>query len=845
LPEAVVGVLEDVTARRHAEAALEQRAEMLDNVTDAVILSDEAFNVLYWNRGAEVLYGWSASETIGRPAGDFVQLDVDADRLEEILASFRREGMWRGELPHRLRDGRSIPVESQTVARQLRDGTRYVVSVNRDVSERAAVAAALARRTEQQEAVASLALAALADSDLDAVLAAGTKLVAETLEIPLCGVLELAPDGQELLLRSGVGWRDGVIGHHRVAVRDTSLAAYTLTADEAVIVDDLEHERRFTPPPFLLDHGIVGGAAVVVYGARHPYGVLEALTTERRTFSQDDVRFLRGVAAIVGLAIERARADAALQQAETRYRGLVERGPGVVYLHDTATAPAAVTYVSPQVEAFLGYPRSAWTDDPRFWIDVLHPDDRERIVRADTRAIEAGEDLDLEYRVIASDGREVWVHDHATVITDRAGAPLFRQGLLVDVTDRRRAEDERRAALEQQVRLATRLELLHEVDREIRGATTIVDLCQRTLERLRSLLRADFASIGILDARRGTIDFPAMIHDEEMVVLPASPDVTDAEALELMSREVLRVDDVDDLGSTSAYVGTVRQQGLRSVLSFALYSAGEHVGVLIVGSRAPSAFGEEAEDVGREVASILAIAIRQQRLRDALAERAAELEQLAVERQQMLRRIVRAQEEERERVALELHDGLGQILTSVSLFASDLEDEVPEASRPRASRVNELVRRAIADSRQLVWSLRPPELERLGLVPALRRLAEDSSSADLTVDLHERIGDLRLGPDEEAVVYRVVQEAVHNARKHADASAISILLQQRDGVVSTIVEDNGHGFEPDRVPPGRGLGLIGMRERAELVDGGVVVESAAGAGTRVRLEVPVSASVPG
>jgi signal transduction histidine kinase len=141
-----------------------------------------------------------------------------------------------------------------------------------------------------------------------------------------------------------------------------------------------------------------------------------------------------------------------------------------------------------------------------------------------------------------------------------------------------------------------------------------------------------------------------------------------------------------------------------------------------------------------------------------------------------------------------------------------------------------------------VWSLRPPELERLGLVPALRRLADEISAPELTVDLHEEIGDVRLAPESEAVVYRVVQEAVHNAQKHAAASAISIVLQRNNGQLRTLVEDNGCGFDPAAIPAGRGLGLIGMRERAELVDGALVVESANEAGTRVRLMVPIGAT---
>jgi signal transduction histidine kinase len=95
------------------------------------------------------------------------------------------------------------------------------------------------------------------------------------------------------------------------------------------------------------------------------------------------------------------------------------------------------------------------------------------------------------------------------------------------------------------------------------------------------------------------------------------------------------------------------------------------------------------------------------------------------------------------------------------------------------------------------------------------------------------------------VIYRVVQEAVHNAQKHADASAISILLQRHDGQLTTLVEDNGRGFDPAAIPAGRGLGLIGMRERAELVRGSLVVESGTDAGTRVRLLVPIGATPGG
>lgn len=839
----IVTVFEDVTERRRVEDDLLLRSEMLDNVSEAVIATDASFEIIYWNRGAELLYGWNAHEVLGGPVDRFVRPDVPERRGDEIRRSLVELGTWAGESGHVVRDGSLVPVESITVARERTDGSRFFLSVNRDVTERRAAEEALERRAAQQAAVASLGVEALESGDASALLEHAVATVAETLDVDLTAVMELdggeGADAATLRLRAGVGWAPEEIGVYRLDRYAPSLAALALDSPEPVVTDDLAGDHRLPAPPPLALRGLRSGLAAVIHGTRRPYGVLQAMSRSRRSFSRDDVRFLQGVAALVGLALERSRADVALAEAEDRYRGLVERGPGVVYLHDPSESPAALTYVSPQVEQLFGYPRSRWTEDPRFWIGVIHEQDRERLVAEDVRAIGSDADLDIEYRIVRSDGEIVWVHDHATVIRDARGKPLFRQGLLVDVTERRRAEEDRLVAVQRQLRLATRLELLHAIDREVRSATTVAQICRATLERLRSLVPADLASVGVFDPRTGLLDFPAMVDRDAMDLAGPIPTRPDDVTMAMLRQEVLRIDDLDAVEADSPYLEGARRQQLRSVRAFAMVAEDHHVGTLILGARTLGAFGEEDDDVGREVASLLAIAIRQRQLRDALAERAEEYARVADERQQMLRRIVTAQEAERERVALELHDGLGQILTSISLFASDLEDEVPPASRARASRVNELVRRAIADSRRLVWSLRPPELERLGLVPALRRLVEETSTDGLTVDLHEEIGDLRIEPDAEAVVYRVVQEAVNNAIKHADASAISVLVRRRDALVSTIVEDNGRGFELEAVPPGRGLGLIGMRERAELVGGDIVIESAVDAGTRVRLEVPV------
>jgi two-component system sensor histidine kinase NreB len=485
-----------------------------------------------------------------------------------------------------------------------------------------------------------------------------------------------------------------------------------------------------------------------------------------------------------------------LERSQERYRHLVEMLPGVVYRNEIDADERALTrcvYISPRIDDVLGYTPQEWIADPDLWIRVVHPGDREAVL-AENEAADSKGVATFEYRAIRKDGGHVWIHDEGVFVDGDGDHPGYWQGVMIDVTAQRVADAG-----------------IHEL-----------------AESLRSVFAAAPVAILVMDADSVVRQWnPAA---EQMFgwtaaeaigqPLPVVPMEDWRGHLELRDR-VLERNDVAGLELTRR-----RKDG--SDIAVELWTApmrtadGEVAGIVTI--------FEDVTDRRRTEQE-------RQQLRDALAERADDLARLADERQQMLRRVVTAQEAERERVALELHDGLGQILTSISLFASDLENEVPAKARGRVTRVNELVRRAIADSRQLVWSLRPPELERLGLVPALRRLVEETTAETITVDLHEEIGELRLDVETEAVVYRVVQEAVNNAIKHAGASAISILLRRRGDVLSTIVEDNGRGFDIEAIRPGRGLGLIGMRERAELVGGAVVIESSADAGTTVRLEV--------
>jgi PAS domain S-box-containing protein len=154
---------------------------------------------------------------------------------------------------------------------------------------------------------------------------------------------------------------------------------------------------------------------------------------------------------------ERKRAEEALRAAEAKYRTLVEQLPLVTYALDLKSG--AVIYVSPQIEELLGYPAAKWLGENQNWYSVLHPDDRDGVLGATEVAHASGKAFSGEYRLVASDGRVVWVRDEATIVQDEQGRPLFAQGFLLDFSDRQRAQEEH-DRLESELRQAQRLEAI-------------------------------------------------------------------------------------------------------------------------------------------------------------------------------------------------------------------------------------------------------------------------------------------------------------------------------------------------------------------------------------------------
>jgi len=225
-----------------------------------------------------------------------------------------------------------------------------------------------------------------------------------------------------------------------------------------------------------------------------------------------------------------------------------------------------------------------------------------------------------------------------------------------------------------------------------------------------------------------------------------------------------------------------------------------------------------------------------------LSHRCKDIEQ----KRQLGLSIIKAQEEERRRVAREIHDGPAQLLANVVLRL-DLSQKMfsgdPEKMRNELNELKELVRQSLRDVRKIIFDLRPMALDDLGLVPALRAYLkgfEDRSGLQVITSFFG--GERRLKPSLEVAVFRLIQEATNNAEKHAEAKKVWVKVEIQPEWVRSVVKDDGKGFDLDEVLESEDtsrFGLVSMRERVELLDGEMEVDTEPGRGTRIDITIPL------
>jgi len=232
------------------------------------------------------------------------------------------------------------------------------------------------------------------------------------------------------------------------------------------------------------------------------------------------------------------------------------------------------------------------------------------------------------------------------------------------------------------------------------------------------------------------------------------------------------------------------------------------------------------------------------RYADELAGTRREIDKKVQELRELTTKVVNVREEERKVLALEVHDGLAQLVAGALLQAKAVEVYMgvePEAAMRRLRATEKMLDQAVAEVKRVMLELHPARLEG-GLAGAVQRnLASLQDACDIESQLNVIGIPHEIPCDIEAAAYRIVQEALNNVRKHAQATKIDVAIRYEPSAVTIVVADNGHGFDPEQVRPAGdgGLGLLGMRERAAKMGASLAISSSRGRGTLVSLQVPL------
>jgi PAS domain S-box-containing protein len=483
---------------------------------------------------------------------------------------------------------------------------------------------------------------------------------------------------------------------------------------------------------------------------------------------------------------ERKRAEEALRESNRQMNTLIGNLPGAAYR--CRNDPAYMTeFVSEGIAALTGYPSADFLEQRRHMGDLIHPEDRERVWSEIQDALARDRPFEVTYRIIGASGAQRWVWERGLGIRDAKGTLVALEGFVTDVTDRTRAEDSLR---ESEARFRT---VFHASSIPASIAT-----------------QSSGVLIEVNDAYCGFFGYAR----EELVGRTTTElglwvDPADRQAITDLLKTTERAIAVEtrrrrrsgEVRNVVLHIDRIRLRGERCTLTT----------LIDVTER------REAEG--------------------ALREANRRLHALSM-------RLLEVQEAERAAIARELHDEIGQSLTALKLTAQML---ARKASGETAKKIGEcvaLAARTLDQTRSLTLDLRPPELDHLGLAASLREhLGRVAATAGFggafSADADYRALDRRLA----TAAFRVAQEALTNAARHAGARNVALELRTEDATLVLAVADDGRGFDlaqaRERALRGESMGVLGMEERVALAGGRLEIATRPGAGTRVEARFPL------
>jgi signal transduction histidine kinase len=398
---------------------------------------------------------------------------------------------------------------------------------------------------------------------------------------------------------------------------------------------------------------------------------------------------------------------------------------------------------------------------------------------------------------------------------------------------------EKKRLIRENLLLKARLPIL-EISKALMSEMNLERLVQLVLATVQKTLRSEWVSLMLLDEERQELSISAALGLPDEVMTTTRVKVGQGLAgLAVQRREPILVSEQAE--TDPAIQSSLVRRAVGSTICVPLVLKDRVLGVLNT-SRPQGVVPFRQDDV--DLLSILgeqiAIAIENAQLLDAVTKHERDLQKLSAQ-------LLSAQEAERKRISQELHDEMGQALTAISINLAAIEKELPSGIismiRGRLEETRSLADQTLEQIRELSLNLRPAMLDDLGLVPTLRWYVNRyATRLNIEVELDAIGVEERLSPETETVLYRIMQEALTNAARHAQAHRVRIRLERKEATVTASIEDDGQGFDVE-VVTGRkalehGVGLLGIRERVASVGGNFSIESYLGQGTRLTIEIP-------
>jgi signal transduction histidine kinase len=372
------------------------------------------------------------------------------------------------------------------------------------------------------------------------------------------------------------------------------------------------------------------------------------------------------------------------------------------------------------------------------------------------------------------------------------------------------------------------------------GVIDLEKIFSAILQQTLNLTRAHFDGILLYDEQQEQVQWKSIRGNSLQHTLdPFYPNEIINNILKKEEPLVIHDSEVNKLYPISQ-LSIIAEEKLVSTAWLPLMLEGKHKGTLVVGYRHYHDFAGREMRLLASLAEKHSIAMVNAQLYANLLQREKELEILSGAR-------VQAQEEERRRIAREIHDGLGQMLTAIKFNLEIFEDMISagKEEKERIKDMKELLDDAMKEAREISYNLMPSVLEDFGLVPALQLLSEQfSNRTNIKVLYHTHNITERLDPQMEISLYRIVQESLNNVAKHAEATEVDLQVIRHDKGIKLVIEDNGKGmskvFSGVRATDKGGMGLVSMRERANSLGGVLTIDSSIKSGTLITVEIPLT-----